>query len=386
MRSERGVYSVYTIKKIIEITIIAVITLISISPTFRRCVFYLFGVIYSKLIGYPFFSGVMISWGVAVFSTFIVLLFAYFNHDKKKQQYKEIFRQSEKWLRRITIFVLFYIGIHLASKAFWKIGIPKLGETYVAYYISPQDVFLSCFVFFIIISLFLIAPYVIDRYKNIVRILLSISLVLSILIALCIPSFVPVIAPPTEPPQMPGSYLFSLNAGLEDNLSKGVISEELNNSFKTAGFSLSDNATVKKEKENEWVITDKEKFIVRKEDDVYLFSWDNVPGNDNETLIRFLRDDLDMDWVENAEISKFDDGKTIFITKDENSAEIMIDEKEGKAPLKIGNYDLKVKKENGKLNIYEAGKLNVYRGERDLPVYWFFIIFVFFSIVSLRHL
>ena len=89
---------------------------------------------------------------------------------------------------------------------------------------------------------------------------------------------------------------------------------------------------------------------------LYLFSCDNVPGNDSERLIRFLRDDLDIGWVESAEIRKSDDGKTIRIFKDENSAEIMIDEKKEKATLKISDgrtHDLKVKKEYGKLNIYK---------------------------------
>ena len=324
---------------------------------------------------HPFFSGVMISWLAAISSIFIVLLFAYRNRDKK-EQYNEIFRQSERWLRGITMFVLFYLAIHLASKAFWKKGIPILGESYVANCISPQDVILSFFVFFIIISLFGIAPYVIDKRKNIVRknivhILIIISLVLSILIALWIPSFVPVIESSTEP-SMSGAYLFRLNAELEDDLNKSVISVGLRNSFKTARFPLSENANVTKEKENEWVITDKKKFIVRKKDDVYLFCWDNVPGKDNESLLRFLRHDLDMGWVENVEINKSDD-KTIHIFKDENSAEIMIDEEKEKATLKIGNYDLKVKKENGKLNIYKAGKLNVYR---DSSIFWFCISLV----------
>ena len=366
-----------------------------LSPDFRNCVFLISGVIYLKLIAYPFFSGVMISWGVAVASTFIVLFLAYINHDKREQQYKEIFHQSESWLRRITIVVLFYLSIHLASKAFWGIGIPIFSQSYAELwsgsynkldfleYISPQDVFLSSFVVLIIFFLFVIAPYSIDRYKNIVRTLLIISLALSILTPFCIPSFVPVNESSTEPPQMPESYLFRLNAGLEDDLNKSVISEGLKNSFKTAGFSLSDNATVTKEKENKWVITDEEKFIVRKEDDRYLFSWDNVPGNDSERLLKYLRADIDMGWVENPEINKSDDGKTIYISKDENHVQIMIDEKKKKAILNITNYDLKVKKENGKLNIYEAGKLNVYRGERDPPVYWFCIIFVVFSIVSL---
>ena len=62
-------------------------------------------------------------------------------------------------------------------------------------------------------------------------------------------------------------------------------------------------------------------------------------------------------WAENAEISKSDDCKTIRIFTDENSAEIMIGEKNEKATLKISDgrtYDLKVKKENNKLNIYET--------------------------------
>ena len=89
----------------------------------------------------------------------------------------------------------------------------------------------------------------------------------------------------------------------------------------------------------------------------FLFSWDNVPGNDSERLLRFLRDDLDIDWAGNAEICKSDDRKTIRIFKDENSAEIIINEKKEKATLKITDsrtYNLKVKKVNGELNIYES--------------------------------
>ena len=85
------------------------------------------------------------------------------------------------------------------------------------------------------------------------------------------------------------------------------------------------------------------------------FSWDSVPGDGNESLISFLRDDFDIDWAKNAEIRKSNDGTTIIISKAENSAEIMMDEKKEKAILKISDgrtYDLKVKTEYGKLNIY----------------------------------
>jgi hypothetical protein len=65
--------------------------------------------------------------------------------------------------------------------------------------------------------------------------------------------------------------------------------------------------------------------------------------------------------VKNAEIPKFDGSKTISISKDEKSAEILIDEKKEKATLKITDvqtHELKVKKENGKLNIYKGDNEN----------------------------
>jgi DNA primase large subunit len=87
-----------------------------------------------------------------------------------------------------------------------------------------------------------------------------------------------------------------------------------------------------------------------------VFRWDNVPGNDSERLLKYLKTDYDISWAEIAEIHKSDDGKTIRIVKDENSAEIIINEKERGAILKIGDgitHHLKVKKEYGRLNIYK---------------------------------
>ena len=94
------------------------------------------------------------------------------------------------------------------------------------------------------------------------------------------------------------------------------------------------------------------KFLERGEQ---VFSWDSVPGDDNEKLRDFLRDDYNFDWPKNAEILKSDDGKTISIIKDENSVKLTIDDKKEKATLEItdgGTLELKVKTENGKLNIY----------------------------------
>ncbi|MGB2727212.1 MAG: hypothetical protein WBD09_01880 [Halobacteriota archaeon] len=88
-----------------------------------------------------------------------------------------------------------------------------------------------------------------------------------------------------------------------------------------------------------------------------LFSWDNVTESDSKKLKKYLIDEFEIKWVKNAKIIKRDndDGKTIHIFKDENSVEIRIDKKEKKALLITSNlrtHDLKVKKENGELNIY----------------------------------
>lgn len=80
----------------------------------------------------------------------------------------------------------------------------------------------------------------------------------------------------------------------------------------------------------------------------YLFSWNNVPGNDCKRLLKFLSNYFGIEWIENANTCKSYDNKTICISKDENLVKITIDEKKEKATLKINNtetYELKVKKE-----------------------------------------
>jgi len=62
-------------------------------------------------------------------------------------------------------------------------------------------------------------------------------------------------------------FLFSItDAKIEHELNKGVISEKMRNIFKVKNAPLSDNAGITREKNDEWVITGKKMFIVRKED------------------------------------------------------------------------------------------------------------------------
>ncbi|MCX9013160.1 MAG: hypothetical protein OIN66_18825 [Candidatus Methanoperedens sp.] len=88
----------------------------------------------------------------------------------------------------------------------------------------------------------------------------------------------------------------------------------------------------------------------------YLFCWNEAPGKDNQRLIRSLKDNFGINWVEKAEISKTIDNKTIRIVSGEKYVEITLDENRKKALLKIIDkqiYNLQIKEENGKLNIYQ---------------------------------
>ncbi len=98
----------------------------------------------------------------------------------------------------------------------------------------------------------------------------------------------------------------------------------------------------------------------------YLFTWENVPSNnvDNEKLLKFLKKNFALSWIEIAEIIKSSD-LTITISTDTNSLSITLDDvpaKASKAILKIDNiskYEFTVKKDQVNnttvINIYSLG-------------------------------
>ena len=95
----------------------------------------------------------------------------------------------------------------------------------------------------------------------------------------------------------------------------------------------------------------------------YLFSWDNVPGNESQSLISYLKNDLEIDWADNAQIVKTNDNETIRVFTSENSLELTLEDNKSKILTTIGSDSYhdskKIKKENGKICVYRA--LDEYR-------------------------
>ncbi len=95
----------------------------------------------------------------------------------------------------------------------------------------------------------------------------------------------------------------------------------------------------------------------------YLFSWDNVPGNENQSFISYLKNDMGIDWADNAQIVKTNDNETILVFTSENSLEFTLEDNKSKILTTIGSdsyYDSKkIKNENGKICVcrleYEPG-------------------------------
>jgi hypothetical protein len=113
----------------------------------------------------------------------------------------------------------------------------------------------------------------------------------------------------------------------------------------------------------------------------YLFSWDEVPGNDNGRLIKYIEQNFYTDWVKTAKIEKTDDGKGIRVSNEENYLLLRLNNEKTKVNLKIDDgrtAEFLAKTESGTLNIYE-------KPERD-PYFGFFYYYVFFHPASGKYL
>jgi hypothetical protein len=90
----------------------------------------------------------------------------------------------------------------------------------------------------------------------------------------------------------------------------------------------------------------------------YMFSWDNVPGNESDNLSKYLKNDLGIDWVSNAQTIKTDDNNTIRVFASNNSLELKLADDKNTVLITPNDIQLKVKEEDGKLCIYRVEEYN----------------------------
>ncbi len=87
----------------------------------------------------------------------------------------------------------------------------------------------------------------------------------------------------------------------------------------------------------------------------YLFSWEEIPGNDNVRLIDFLIQNFGIEWVKAAKIKKNDDNMAIIVNNEPNFLSLTLNDEKTKLNLEINDgrtYKFIVRNENGRLNIY----------------------------------
>lgn len=89
----------------------------------------------------------------------------------------------------------------------------------------------------------------------------------------------------------------------------------------------------------------------------YLFSWDEIIGNDNSLLIKVLIQNFDANWIGKSKIEKSVDGKNTKIFNEKNSISLILNNEKTKVDLIINGSktdEFNAKMENGRLNIYKS--------------------------------
>jgi DNA-binding response OmpR family regulator len=89
----------------------------------------------------------------------------------------------------------------------------------------------------------------------------------------------------------------------------------------------------------------------------FLFSWNDIPGNDNDRLRDFLKQNYGINWVRVAKIEKMEYDKTIRVSFEKNCISLSLNIEKTKVNLAIDDgrtTEFIVKIESGKLNVYQS--------------------------------
>ena len=97
-------------------------------------------------------------------------------------------------------------------------------------------------------------------------------------------------------------------------------------------------------------------------EEIHIFSWDDIPGNDNDKLIYYLEQIYDVVLEETGNIEKIDNGSTIKISAEKNSILLKLNDEKNKVTLKIDDVrtnefiakiGMENDKQNDKRNVFE---------------------------------
>ena len=91
--------------------------------------------------------------------------------------------------------------------------------------------------------------------------------------------------------------------------------------------------------------------------DTFVFGWNDVPGKDSPILKGYLKNRFGINWIDNANIEKGNEEKTINITSGKNYISLNLDDY--KTELSLAIDDGRTAKFSG---VMVDGKLNIYSG------------------------
>ena len=275
--------------------------------------------VHAVLLYYPFISGVIFSCLFAFISILIILMLA---NDNNKDNYINIFTKYEKGLLYLTMSILFYIAIHLASMAFYEIGVPFFSEPYdradIFRYVSPQDIFLSLLAISVISLVFIFAPNI-----PTIRRWLSIHIPLH---------------------ELKPEYKHFL-------LRFSWVKKKINLLIVVFIIFLILSLIISIK-----IIPSLPEFTENPHDESqFLFNWDEIPGNDSKTLEDILRLDYNICWIETAVIEKIEYNKAIKVSNKNNSLFLRLNDENTNVTLKIDERIAEkffANKLDGELKIY----------------------------------
>jgi hypothetical protein len=118
------------------------------------------------------------------------------------------------------------------------------------------------------------------------------------------------------------------------------------------------------------------------------FNWNDVPGNDNGKLIKFLERRFGIDWIKAAKIEKTDADKLIIISSDMNYLLLKLNDDKTKVDLIINGdstHEFTVKKSDDLRNIHDIN----FKGKSfrlRLGIILISLVFLFFDILLIKSL